>query len=235
MRLEESRTRGRPEEVANDIGVAAGPAEVGALDELVRGLCGRGLRNAIAAERRRMPWMAVEKEYRFEGPDGPASLLDLVEGRRQLILYRFFFEPGVAGWPEKGCRGCSMRAVREAHPAHLNDRDTTLACVSRAPPAGHRALEGADGLADSLVHDHGRLRRRRVARHQRLLRDHGDRIFRTYFVNGRGDEALGSTFSFLDITALGRQEEWEDSPEGYPRTQTHPEWWRLPDAYGTSA
>src|SRR6266511_1954736 len=60
-------------------------------------------RDALAAERRRMPWMAVDKDYRFEGPDGPASLLDLFEGRRQLIVYRFFYEPGVDGWPEHGC------------------------------------------------------------------------------------------------------------------------------------
>ena len=73
-------------------------------------------RDALAAERRRMPRMAVDKDYRFEGPNGPASLLDLFEGRRQLILYRFFFEPGVAGWPEGGCRGCSFMAdeVRRA-------------------------------------------------------------------------------------------------------------------------
>ena len=64
-------------------------------------------RDALVAERRRMPWMAVEKEYRFEGSDGPARLLDLFEGRRQLIVYRFFYEPGVAGWPEVGCPGCS--------------------------------------------------------------------------------------------------------------------------------
>jgi len=92
-------------------------------------------RDALAAERRRMPRMPVEKEYRFEGPDGRASLLDLFEERRQLIIYRFFFEPGVAGWPEGGCPGCSMVADQVAHPAHLNARDTTLAFVSRAPQA----------------------------------------------------------------------------------------------------
>src|SRR6266498_4129349 len=72
-------------------------------------------RDALAAERRRMPMMAVEKEYAFEGPDGPASLLDLFEGRRQLIVYRFFYEPGVDGWPEHGCRGCSFLADQVAH------------------------------------------------------------------------------------------------------------------------
>jgi predicted dithiol-disulfide oxidoreductase (DUF899 family) len=90
-------------------------------------------RDALAAERRRMPWMAVEKNYVFEGPKGKASLLDLFEGRRQLILYRAFFEPGVFGWPEHACRGCSMGADQVSHIAHLNARDTTLAYASRAP------------------------------------------------------------------------------------------------------
>src|SRR5918912_3199919 len=90
-------------------------------------------RDALAAERRRMPWLAVEKPYRFEGPNGPASLLDLFEGRRQLVVYRFFFEPGVAGWPEAGCVGCSLMADQVAHIAHLHARDTTYAFVSRAP------------------------------------------------------------------------------------------------------
>ena len=90
-------------------------------------------RDALAAERRRMPMMAVEKEYGFEGAGGPASLLDLFGGRRQLIVYRFFFEPGVAGWPERGCGGCSFLADQVAHLAHLNARETTLVFVSRAP------------------------------------------------------------------------------------------------------
>ena len=67
-------------------------------------------RDALVAERRRMPWVVVEKSYVFEGPNGRASLLDLFEGRRQLIIYRAFFEPGVFGWPEHACRGCSLRA-----------------------------------------------------------------------------------------------------------------------------
>src|SRR5207302_10877946 len=90
-------------------------------------------RDAMAAERRRMPWLAVKKQYEFEGPDGKASLFDLFDGRRQLIVYRAFFEPGVYGWPEHACIGCSMVADQVAHPAHLNTRDTTLAFASRAP------------------------------------------------------------------------------------------------------
>ena len=83
-------------------------------------------RDALAAERRRMPWMAVEKAYEFVGPKGKANLIDLFEGRRQLIVYRAFFEPGVFGWPEHACRGCSLGADQVAHLAHLNVRDTLL-------------------------------------------------------------------------------------------------------------
>jgi predicted dithiol-disulfide oxidoreductase (DUF899 family) len=186
-------------------------------------------RDALAAERRRMPRMAVEKEYRFEGPDGPASLLDLFDGRRQLIVYRAFHEPGVSGWPEHACIGCSMVADQVAHPAHLNTRDTSLAFVSRAPQADIERVQARMGwehipwytLTDDFDADfgvdewHG---------HNAFFRDDDDRIFRTYFINARGDEALGSTWSYLDMTALGRQEEWEDSPEGHPQTPPY-EWW----------
>jgi predicted dithiol-disulfide oxidoreductase (DUF899 family) len=184
--------------------------------------------DALAAERRRMPWMAVEKEYRFEGPDGPASLRDLFEGRRQLIVYRAFFEPGVRGWPDHACIGCSMVADQVAHPAHLNARDTSLAFASRAPQAEIERLKARMGwdfipwytLTDDFDADFG------------VGEWHGtnafiredDRVFRTYFIDARGDEAMGSTWSYLDITALGRQEEWEDSPEAYPQTPPY-EWW----------
>src|SRR5215216_6856606 len=92
-------------------------------------------RDELAAERRRMPWVAVQKAYVFDGPKGKASLLDLFEGRRQLIIYRAYFEPGVHGWPEHACVGCSLGADQVAHLAHLNARDTTLAYASRAPQA----------------------------------------------------------------------------------------------------
>ncbi len=92
-------------------------------------------RDALVAERRRMPWMAVESNYKFEGPNGPASLLDLFEGRRQLIVYRAFFESEVHGWPDHACVGCSMVADQVSHLAHVNARDVTVAYVSRAPQA----------------------------------------------------------------------------------------------------
>src|ERR1700693_5512168 len=92
-------------------------------------------RDGLAAERRRMPRTPVEKAYEFEGPNGKVSLLDLFEGRRQLIVYRAFFEPGVFGWPEHGCRGCSLGADQVAHLAHLNARDTTLVYATPTPQA----------------------------------------------------------------------------------------------------
>ena len=130
-------------------------------------------RDALAAQRRRMPWMAVEKEYRFEGPDGPASLLDLFEGRTQLILYRFFYEPGVTGWPDRGCFGCSFGADQVAHPAHLNARNTTLAYASRAPQENIQRMKAEMGWELIPWYTPDRrlrqgLRRRRVARDQRL-------------------------------------------------------------------
>jgi predicted dithiol-disulfide oxidoreductase (DUF899 family) len=186
-------------------------------------------RDALAAERRRMPWLAVEKEYRFDGPEGEMSLLDLFEGRRQLIVYRAFYEPGVRGWPEHACIGCSMVADQVAHPAHLNARDTSLAFVSRAPQPQIERVKARMGwehipwytLTDDFDADFG------VAEWHgtnAFLRDDDDRIFRTYFIDARGDEAMGSTWSYLDLTALGRQEEWEDSPEGYPQAPPY-EWW----------
>ena len=96
-------------------------------------------RDALAAQRRRMPWLAVDKEYKFDGPTGAASLLDLFDGRRQLIVYRAFFEPGVHGWPDHACPGCSMVADQVAHVAHLNARDTTLVFAS----AGRRPTSSA--------------------------------------------------------------------------------------------
>jgi predicted dithiol-disulfide oxidoreductase (DUF899 family) len=185
-------------------------------------------RDALAAKRRRMPWMAVERGYEFEGPDGAVSLVDLFDGRTQLIVYRAFFEPGVEGWPEHACIGCSMVADQVAHPAHLNERDTTLAFASRAPQPDIERLKKRMGwelipwytITDDFDADFGVEEWHGT---NAFIRD-GDRVFRTYFIDARGDEALGSTWSYLDMTALGRQEEWEDAPEGYPQTPPY-QWW----------
>ncbi len=190
-------------------------------------------RDALAAERRRMPWLAVKKEYDFVGPQGNASLLDLFEGRRQLIVYRAFFESGVFGWPEHACRGCSMVADQVAHIAHINARDTSLAFVSRAPQKDIARLKARMDwdmswytLTDGFDADFGvdKWHGTNV-----FFRD-GKRVFRTYFINNRGDEQMGNTWNYLDVTPLGRQEEWEDSPHGYPQTPPY-KWWNWHDNY----
>jgi len=191
-------------------------------------------RDAMAAERRRMPWMAVEKPYVFEGPSGKRNLHELFDGRRQLIVYRAFYEPGVFGWPEHACRGCSMVADQVANLAHLNARDTTLVFVSRATQPHIARLKQRMGwedipwftVTDSFDADFG------VGEWHGtnvFFRD-GERIFRTYFINNRGDEQMGGTWNYLDITPLGRQEVWEDSPEGYPQTPPY-KWWNWHDSY----
>jgi len=192
-------------------------------------------RDALAAERRRMPWVAVEKEYKFERPQGKVNLLDLFDGRRQLIVYRAFFEPGVVGWPEHACVGCSMLADQVAHPAHLHARDTTLVFASRAPQKDIKRLKTRMGwehipwytITDDFDKDFGVDEWHGT---NAFIRD-GDRVFRTYFINNRGDEQMGGTWNYLDITALGRQEEWEDSPKGYPQKPPY-EWWNWHDEYG---
>ena len=190
-------------------------------------------RDALAAERRRMPWMAVEKTYEFEGPGGKVTLLDLFEGRRQLIVYRAFFEPGVHGWPEYACRGCSLGADQVSNLAHLNARDTTLVYASRASQADIAGLKARMGwkmpwytITDSFDADFGV---NEWHGHNAFIRE-GKRVYRTYFINSRGDEAMGTVWSYLDATPLGRQETWEDSPEGYPRSAPY-KWWNWHDNY----
>jgi predicted dithiol-disulfide oxidoreductase (DUF899 family) len=175
----------------------------------------------------------VEKDYEFDGPQGKASLLDLFEGRRQLIVYRAFFEPGVYGWPDHACPGCSLVADQVAHVAHLNARDTTLVFASRGPQPDIERVKARMGwkmpwytMTDGFDTDFGVDEWHGT---NAFIRD-GDGVFRTYFINNRGDEPMGSTWSYLDLTALGRQEDWEDSPEGYPQTPPY-KWWKWHDEY----
>ncbi len=185
-------------------------------------------RDALAAERRRLPMVAFAKDYAFDGPDGAARLPNLFEGRRQLIVYHFMLEPG--GEP---CGGCSFFTDNVGHLAHLRARGTSFALVSRAPQAEIAPFKARMGWTipwyssiDDFSGDCGITTGFGLSV---FLRE-GDRVFRTYFTSGRGVEALGSTWTFLDLTPLGRQEEWEDSPAGHPRTPPY-EWWRLHDEY----
>jgi predicted dithiol-disulfide oxidoreductase (DUF899 family) len=198
-------------------------------------------RDALAAERRKLPMVRIEKDYVFDGPDGKAGLLDLFEARRQLIVYHFMFAPGAPGWPDAGCDGCSMFVDQVGHLAHLHARETSFALVSRASVEKIEAYKERMGWAIpwySLSHssggdfnvDMGVTTDEGEGFGLNVFFRDGDDVLRTYFTDGRGVEALGSVWTFLDLTPLGRQEDWEDSPEGYPQTPRY-EWWRRHDEY----
>jgi predicted dithiol-disulfide oxidoreductase (DUF899 family) len=183
--------------------------------------------DALAARRRRMP-MVEFGSYTFEGADGPVSLLELFEGRRQLLVYQFMRGPA---W----CEGCCMFTDQISEPAHLHARDTTMAIVSLSQYRDLAELRermgwqvpfyssaGNDFAADCGTADGFGL--------SVFLRDDGDRVFRTYFTTDRGVEAVGTVWSILDRTPLGRQETWEDTPPGRPQTPPY-QWWRLHDEY----
>jgi predicted dithiol-disulfide oxidoreductase (DUF899 family) len=189
--------------------------------------------DALAARRRRLPMVRIDKEYVFEGPDGPASLVDLFDGRRQLIIYHFMLGPG--GPP---CEGCASFTDNIGNLAHLHARDTSMVLVSRAPLAQIQQLRERMGWTlpwyssngSDFNFDFGVS----VGDDERFglsvfLRD-GDDVFRTYFTSARGVDRLRPDFNLLDLTALGRQETWEDSPDGWPQTPPY-QWWRLHDEY----
>ncbi|MCC5808995.1 MAG: DUF899 domain-containing protein [Ectothiorhodospiraceae bacterium] len=187
--------------------------------------------DALAAERRRLPMVPVEGDYRFTGPEGEVSLVDLFHGRRQLIVYHFMFEPG-----GKPCSGCSMVADNIGHNlAHVNARDTTFVFTSPASQQEIAALQQRMGWNAPWYTDHGR----RLADDfgagrgfavNVFFRDDDNRAYRTYFTTDRGGELFDTNFRLLDLTPYGRQETWEDSPEGWPQTPPY-EWWRLYDEY----
>jgi predicted dithiol-disulfide oxidoreductase (DUF899 family) len=200
-------------------------------------------RDALAAERRRLPRLRIAKDYALQGPDRKHGLVDLFEGRRQLLIYHFMFGPN----QEVGCDGCSMVADQICHLAHLHARDTSLAFVSRAPIAKLEAYRkrmgweipwyssfGTDFSRDfgvgPEVPQAGTYQDGESFGMSALLHEAGE-VYRTYFTLARGVETLGPVWTLLDLTALGRQENWEDSPEGYPQTPPY-QWWRRHDEYG---
>ncbi|MBD1382610.1 DUF899 domain-containing protein [Bacillus sp. IB182487] len=190
--------------------------------------------NALAAERRRLPMVELDKEYSFEGPEGKVSLLDLFDGRRQLILYHFMFDPS---WDE-GCVGCSMLVDSIGHLAHLHARDTSLALVSRAPLSKIKPFKERMGwtvpwfssYSSDFNYDFGATTDRGEQPSLSTFLRNGDRIFQTYNTADQGLAGMNGILNLLDITPFGRQENWEDSPEGWPQTQPY-EWWRHHDKY----
>ncbi|GGY75103.1 hypothetical protein GCM10011613_20750 [Cellvibrio zantedeschiae] len=185
--------------------------------------------DALAAERRRQPMVQVTKKYKFNNEDSELGLLDLFEGRRQLIVYHHMLKPA----DKSPCPGCCMFTDMVSHLAHLNARDTTFALVSRAPideivPFKKRMgwdipwhSNSDDFNADFMVTDGFGLN---------IFLQDSENIYHTYFTTGRGVEHLGNVWTFLDLTPLGRQEKWEVSPSGWPQTAPY-QWWKLHDDY----
>ena len=190
-------------------------------------------RDALAAERRRLPMVRVDKDYRFEGPEGEVGLLDLFDGRWQLIVYRLFMDPNMDSYPDKGCPGCSMFADNLPNLTHINARDTTLVFVSAgSQDAVHHYRKRMgwdvpwyttldDFSADFDVPEYWGIN---------VFLSDGDQIYRSYFATGRAAEDLSSVWALLDITPFGRQEEWQDAPEGVPQDPPY-SWSRRHDEY----
>jgi predicted dithiol-disulfide oxidoreductase (DUF899 family) len=206
-------------------------------------------RDALNADRRRLPMVQVDKPYVFDGPQGRVALVDMFEGRRQLMLQHFMFDPA---W-EDGCPSCSAEAdeLSAGLLGHLHVRDTTFASVGRAPLAKIEAYKARRGWTHPFYSSYGSdfnydfhttidesiapleiNYRSRAELEQAMpsswaltaeqpfempgiscfLRE-GDDVFHTYATYARGTEALGGAYAFLDLTALGRQEDWEE-PKG---------------------
>jgi predicted dithiol-disulfide oxidoreductase (DUF899 family) len=189
--------------------------------------------DALAAERRRLPVVEFSADHSFDGPGGSANLLDLFAGRRQLVVYHFMFERG----EQHVCAGCSAVADSVGHLSHLHARDTSFVLTSMAPLSELEAFRARMGWTvpwyscrDRRFNDACGIGKGFGL--SAFLRD-GGRVFRSYFTTGRGVDHLRWDLSVLDLTALGRQEDWEDSPAGWPQTPAL-YWWRLHDEYELS-
>lgn len=207
-------------------------------------------RDGIAAKRRRLPMVRIEKDYVFAAPEGERRLRDLFDGRRQLIVYHFMFDPA---W-EKGCPGCTGFVDALGDLSLLAERDTTFALISRAPLPKLLAYQKARGwnrrwyssFGSDFNYDFHVTLDEKVKpieynyRTKAELLAHGapsqvegeshglsvffrleDEVFHTYSTFARGVESLTDSYSLLDVTPLGRQEDWEDSPAGWPQKPTY--------------
>jgi predicted dithiol-disulfide oxidoreductase (DUF899 family) len=204
----------------------------------------------VNAERRRLPMVKIEKNYMFDGPGGEYSLWDLFEGRRQLVIYHFMFDPA---W-EKGCAGCTAYANAIGDLSMLNKCDTTFVLVSRAPLARLEACKERQGwpfpwvssLGSDFNYDFHVTNNEKIAPIEYNYRNKaeleankvpnaivgeehglsvffriGDDVFHTYSTYARGTEALTDARALLDMTPYGRQQDFEDSPEGWPQNPTY--------------
>jgi predicted dithiol-disulfide oxidoreductase (DUF899 family) len=177
--------------------------------------------DALAAARRRLPMVEVDSSLRLIGPDGPVTLLEVFEGRRQLIAYYFMWEAGRPAAEQ--CEGCTYYTTQIGELSYLHSRDITYATLCQGPYEESRRYRDFMGWEMPWYSAPGEsldalLTGRRVGMFHLVcyLRE-GDRVFETYWTNGRGVEAIDNSYSLMDLTVYGRQEEWEDSPAGWPQ------------------
>lgn len=202
-------------------------------------------RDALNAARRRLPMVRIEKEYTFTGPDGEVGFPALFEGRHQLIVYHFMFDPR---WDD-GCPTCTRYVDALSGLDTLCNRDTTFVLVSRAPfakLADYRARHGWNvpwyssygsdfnydyhaTFDESVAPTEHNYRRITVPAEEQPTESQGlsvffrldNAVYHTYTAFARGVEGLTSAYSLLDVTPYGRQEDWEDSPPGWPQRPTY--------------
>ncbi|WP_399094677.1 DUF899 family protein [Streptomyces sp. BBFR2] len=181
--------------------------------------------DAIAAARRRLPMTEVDAGLELTGPDGPLTLLDAFEGRRQLLAYYFMWRPGHPAAEQ--CEGCTWCAGQVRELSYLHSRDITYAVLCQGPydeSRRYRDFLGWEMPWYSALPSADRLLAGRTVGMMHLvsyLRD-GDRVFETWWTTLRGVEVMDNNYHLMDLTAYGRQELWEDSPEGWPRYQGEP-------------
>ena len=207
-------------------------------------------KDRVNAQRRRLPMVKVEKEYTFETPSGPKSLLDLFEGRRQLVVYHFMFDPV---W-DKGCEGCTGFVDALGNLDELKNRDTSFVLISRAPLAKLEKYKAERGWDQTWVSSFGsdfnydyhvtadenvrpiEYNFRTPEEFKALGMNHdlsgenhglsvffrlGDDVYHTTSTYARGAESLTDSYALLDQTPYGRQEDFEDSPDGWPQKPTY--------------
>ncbi|SRR5579883_387359 len=207
-------------------------------------------RDRVNASRRRLPMVRLEKDYTFTGPTGSINLLDLFDGRTQLIVYHFMFDPK---W-EKGCMGCTGYVNAIGDLSMLGARDTAFVLISRAPLPKLEAYKTLNGWSipwyssfeSDFNYDFHVTLDQHIAPIEYNYRDQaelerfngpairqgeshglsvffriGNDVFHTYSTYARGVESLTDAYSLLDITPYGRQEDFEDSPSGWPQKPTY--------------
>jgi predicted dithiol-disulfide oxidoreductase (DUF899 family) len=180
----------------------------------------------LAAKRRQMPAVLVERDYKFSTAAGEVGLIDLFAGRTQLIVYHFMYAPGASA----GCSGCSFLIDNLGHLAHLHARDTSFVVTSRASLSDTAAFRTRMGwtevpwvsCSEEFASDLGAYTPQGDRPTISLYLRDGEDVLHTYTTQDRGAEVFLGTYNWLDLTALGRQEDDLDYPQ---------QWWRLHDEF----